>query len=70
MMASSTLEAWNLTVIDPIVVHNPYATVPLRNDPLPVAQHVVDRKKLGLVEQPGASMEELLGLAKDWVRDD
>jgi hypothetical protein len=70
MMASSTLEAWNFTVIDPIVVHNPYATVPLRNDPLRVAQHVVDREKGGLVEQPGASMEELLGLAKDWVRDD
>jgi hypothetical protein len=67
---SSTLEAWNFTVLDPIVVHNPYTTVPLRNDPLPVAQHVVDREKGGLVEQPGASMEQLLGLAKDWVRDD
>jgi hypothetical protein len=69
MMASSTPEAWNF-VIDPIVVHNPYANVPLQNDLLPVAQYVVDRETGGLVEQPGASMEELLGLVKDRVRDD
>jgi hypothetical protein len=70
VMAWSTLEPWNFTRIDPIVVHNPYAFVPLPNDILPVAQHIVDRQKSVLIEQPGASMEDLLGLARDWVPDD
>ena len=70
MMAWSTLEPWNFTRIEPIVVHNPYASVPLPNDTLPVAQHIVDRHGGVLVEQPGASMEEVLGLAKDWVPDE
>jgi hypothetical protein len=63
VMAWSTLEPWNFTRVEPIVVHNPYAI-------LPVAQHVVDRQRAVLVEQPGVSMEELLGLVKDWVTDD
>jgi hypothetical protein len=48
-------------------VHNPYAFNPLANDALPVAQHVVDHREGVLIEQPGVSMENLLGLAKDWV---
>jgi hypothetical protein len=70
VMAWSTLEPWNFTRIEPIVVHNPYASTPLPNDILPVAQNVVDRENAVLVEQPGISMENLLGLAKDWVVDD
>ncbi len=37
---------------------------------LPVAQHIVDREKGVLVEKPGASMEDLLGLARNWVREE
>ena len=70
VVAWSTLEPWNFTGIEPIVVHNPFANVPLPNDILPVAQHIVDRQKGVLVEQSGASMEYLLGLAKNWVRDE
>ena len=70
VMAWSTLEPWNFTAIEPIVVHNPYASAPLPNDTLPVAQNIVDPGTSVLVEQPGASMEELLRLAKDWVPDD
>jgi hypothetical protein len=70
VMAWPTLEPWNFTRIEPIVVHNPYATRPLSNDNLPVTQHIVDRERGALVEQRGRSMEELLGLAKDWVIDD
>ena len=70
VMAWSTLEPWNFTRIEPIVVHNPYASVPLPNDALPVAQNIVDRDKGVLVEQPGTSMDDVLGLAKDWVPDD
>ena len=70
MMAWSTLEPWSFTAIEPIVVHNPYATMPLPNDTLPVAQHIVDREKGVLVEKPGASMEDLLGLARNWVREE
>jgi hypothetical protein len=69
-MAWSTLEPWNFTRVEPIVVHNPYATSPLPNETFPVAKHVVDRQRAVLVEQPGVSMEELLGLEKDWVTDD
>lgn len=69
VMAWSTLEPWNFTAIEPIVVHNPYATVPLPCDTLPVEQNFVDREKGVLVEQPGASIEDILGLAKDWVPD-
>jgi hypothetical protein len=68
--AWSTLEPWSFTAIEPIVVHNPYATVPLANDTLPIAQNVVDREPAALVEQPGASMEDVLGLPKNWVPDD
>ena len=70
VMAWSTLEPWNFTRVEPIVVHNPYATSPLPNETFPVAKHVVDRQRAVLVEQPGVSMEELLGLVKDWVTDD
>lgn len=70
VMAWSTLEPWNFTRVEPIVVHNPYATSPLPNETFPVAKHVVDRQRAVLVEQPGVSMEELLGLEKDWVTDD
>lgn len=70
VMAWSTLEPWNFTGIEPVVVHNPYASVPLPNDTLPLAQNIVDREKEVLVEQPGMSMEEVLGLPKDWVRED
>jgi hypothetical protein len=68
-MAWSTLDPWNFTRIEPIVVHNPYASVPLPNDALPLAQHVVDRQRGVLVEQPGRSMEDLLGLPTEWVAD-
>jgi hypothetical protein len=70
VMAWSTLEPWNFSAINPIVVHNPYARVPLGNDTLPVAQFVADRERAVLVEQPGASMEDILGLPRDWVQDD
>ena len=70
VMAWSTLEPWNFSAIDPIVVHNPYARVPVERDTLPFAQHVVDRERAVLVEQPGASMEDILALPKDWVQDD
>lgn len=70
VMAWSKLDPWNFTRIEPIVVHNPYATVPLPNDLLPVVQHIVDRQRDVLVGQPGASMEELLGLAKNWLQEE
>lgn len=69
VMAWSTLEPWNFTAIEPIVVHNPYAFVSLANDVLPLAQYVVDHQRGVLVEQAGQSMEDLIGLAKDWARD-
>lgn len=69
VMAWSTLEPWNFTAIEPVVVHNPYASMPFPNDILPLAQHVVDHQKGVLVEQAGRSMEDLLGLPKEWVRD-
>jgi hypothetical protein len=68
VMAWSTLDPWNFTRIKPIVVHNPHATMPLPHDLLPVAQSVVDRQTGVLVEQPGDSMEELFGLAKNWLQ--
>ena len=68
-MAWSTLDPWNFTRIKPIVVHNPHATMPLPHDLLLVAQSVVDRQTGVLVEQPGDSMEELFGLAKNWLQD-
>jgi hypothetical protein len=70
VMAWSTLEHWNFTRIEPIMVHNPYARVSLSNNILPVAQYIVDLDRGVLVEQAGTSMEEVLGLAKDWVTDD
>jgi hypothetical protein len=70
VMAWSTLEPWNFTRIEPIVVHNPYASNPLPNDVLPLVQNVVDHEQEVLVEQTGVSMETLLGLAKDWVVND
>jgi hypothetical protein len=70
VMAWSTLEPWNFTGIEPIVVHNPYAFVALPNETLPVAQNIVDREKGVLVEQSGASMEEVMGLPKNWVPED
>jgi hypothetical protein len=70
VMAWSTLEPWNFTRIEPIMVHNPYSRVPLSNIILPVAQYIVDMDRGVLVEQAGTSMEELLGLAKDWVYDE
>ena len=70
VMAWSTLEPWNFTRIEPIVVHNPYASNPLPNDVLPVTQNVVNHEHEVLVEQTGVSMETVLRLAKDWVVDD
>ena len=69
VIAWSTLEPWNFTAIEPIVVHNPYAFTPLPNDTLPLSQHVVDQQRGVLIEQAGRSMEDVLGLAKEWVRD-
>ena len=69
VMAWSSLEPWNFTAIEPIVVHNPYASLPLANDTLPLLQHVVDHQKGVLAEQAGRSMEDILGLAKEWVRE-
>lgn len=69
VMAWSTLDPWNFTRIEPIVIHNPHATMPLPHNLLPVAQSVVDRQTGVLVEQPGNSMEELFGLAKNWLQD-
>jgi hypothetical protein len=69
-MAWSTLEPWNFTAIEPIVVHNPYATAPLQNDALPVGQNIADAENAVLVEAPGASIEDILGLAKNWVPED
>ena len=69
VMAWSTLDPWTFTAIEPIVVHNPYATVPLANDMLPFTQHVVDHERGVLNEHAGRSMEGLLGFAKGWVRD-
>jgi hypothetical protein len=43
--------------------------MPLPHDLLLVAQSVVDRQTGVLVEQPGDSMEELFGLAKNWLQD-
>lgn len=70
VMVWSTLEPWNFTRIEPIVVHNPYASNPLPNDVLPVAQNVVDYEHEVLREQTGVSMETVLRLAKDWAVDD
>jgi hypothetical protein len=70
VMAWSTLEPWNFTRIEPIMVHNPYASVPLPNEALSVAQYTADRRKVVLVEQPGTSMDEILGLAKDWMPEE
>lgn len=70
VIAWSTLEPWNFSAIEPIVVHNPYATVPLPRDVLPIGQHFVDRERRALVRQEGLSMEALLGLPRHWVSDD
>ena len=66
VMAWSTLEPWNFTRIEPTVVNNPYASLPLPNDTLPMSQHIVDRQRGVLVEQQGSSMEEIIGRAQDW----
>jgi hypothetical protein len=70
VMAWSTLDPWTFTSIEPIVTHNPYASIPLPTDTLPVAQHVVDRQRDLLVQQEGLPMEQLLGLARDWLPGD
>lgn len=70
VMAWSTLDPWTFSSVEPIVAHNPYASVPLPTDTLPVAQHVVDRQRDVLIPQPGASMEQILGLARDWLPED
>jgi hypothetical protein len=70
VMAWSRLDPWHFARLEPIVVQNPYATVPLPNDLLPVAQHVVDHQRAVLVEQTGTSMEDLLGLAKNWLQEE
>jgi hypothetical protein len=41
--------------------------IPLLNDILPIAQNIVDHEEEVFVARPGASMEEILGLPKDWV---
>lgn len=69
-LAWSTLEPWNFSAINPIIVHNPYATMPLGNDVLPLSQHVVDAQNGVLIEQAGISMEALLNLPRDWVQFD
>jgi hypothetical protein len=69
-MAWSTLDPWTFSRVEPIVAHNPYASMPLPTDTLPVAQHVVDRQRDVLILQPGISMEQVLGLATDWLPGD
>jgi hypothetical protein len=69
-MAWSKLDPWKFSSIEPIVVHNPHAAIPLPPEMLPVAYHVVDRQRNLIVPRPGASMEEVLGLPKDWVPED
>lgn len=70
VMAWSTLDPWTFSSVEPIVVHNPHASVPLPSDTLLLAQHVIDRQREVLVVQAGASMEQILGLAKDWLPTD
>jgi hypothetical protein len=70
VMAWSTLDPWTFSSVEPIVAHNPYASMPLPTDTLPVAQHVVDRQRDVLILQPGLSMEQILGLAADWLPGD
>jgi hypothetical protein len=70
VMAWSTLDPWTFSRVEPIVAHNPYASMPLPTDTLPVAQHVVDRQRDVLILQPGISMEQVLGLATDWLPGD
>jgi len=67
VMAWPTLVPGNFTQIEPIIVHNPYASIPLPNDIVPLAQHVVDYQRGVHIKQVGRSMEDILGLPKDWL---
>lgn len=69
-MVWPTLDPWHVALIEPIVVHNPWAAHPLPNDALTLTQHVVDRQTGNLMVQQGPGMPELLGLEPYWFPDD
>jgi len=69
VMVWPTLDPWHVALIEPFVVHNPWAVNPLPNDAFPLPQHVVDRQTGNLVIQPGCTMSELLGLEPYWFPD-
>jgi hypothetical protein len=70
VMAWPKLDPWNFSAFDPFVVHNPYASTPLAADVIPLTQYVVDRERDVLAETPGATIEEILGLPKNWIKDE
>lgn len=70
VMAWSRLDPWHFASVEPIMVHNPYATNPFPNDALALTQHVVDRAQGVLVEQRGVPIGDALGLDIDWFPTD
>lgn len=70
VMAWSKLDPCKFSSVEPIVVHNPHASMPLPPEILPVGYYVVDQQRNVIVPKPGASMEQVLGLSKDWVPED
>lgn len=65
-----SLNAWSADNPHSWFVHNPWASVPLSRDALPITQYIPNRETGNLEEKVGASLAEILKLPDPWPPDD
>jgi len=56
----------NIAKINPVLWHNPWASIPLKQEYWPLPQWVTNADKTKLEPKPGRSISELLDLPPDW----
>ena len=56
----------NIAKINPVLWHNPWASIPLKQEYWPLPQWVISADKTKLEPKPGRSISELLDLLPDW----
>ncbi|UCC40693.1 MAG: hypothetical protein JSV96_04405 [Candidatus Aminicenantes bacterium] len=56
----------NITKINPVLWHNPWATLPYDQDLWPFPQHVPNSDKTRIEPKPGENVADFFGLPADW----
>jgi hypothetical protein len=67
----TNLNAWTIAFKTPILIHNPWASNPLKPDVWSLTQQLANRATNQMQERPGRNASEFLSLPPEWpLRDD